>query len=70
MKALFYTMALSLALLPLAGCETLSQTPGENFSDMVHATSTDFRQIPEDVERDVLLIDRPSWLARQPVPNE
>jgi len=70
MKAFLYTMALSLTLIPLAGCETLTETPGENATRMVHTTSTDFRQIPEDVERDILMIDHPSWMAKEPVPNE
>lgn len=69
MKAFLYMMALSLSLIPLAGCETLTETPGENFTRLVHTTSTNVRQIPIDTER-LFLLDHPSWMAKEPVPNE
>jgi hypothetical protein len=69
MKAFFCMMALSLGLMGLTGCETLTETPGENFTRLVHTQSTNVRQIPIDTQR-VLLLDRPSWMAREPIPNE
>ncbi len=35
---------------------------------MVHAQDLNNKQIPEDSER-LLLLYRPSWLAREPIPN-
>lgn len=52
----------------LTGCETLSQTPAENGNTMVRAIDTNGKQIPEDTER-LLLLDRPSWLSKKPVPS-
>jgi len=70
MKALFYTMAISLLMLPLAGCETLTDTPGENLVRLIHSADTNLKQIPDDVEDDCLYANRPSWLSKRPVPNE
>ena len=67
MKLMVYLVALSLSLLPFAGCETLSDTPSENGNRIVHAIDTNGKQIPEDAER-ILLIDRPSWLSDKPIP--
>jgi hypothetical protein len=69
MKSLFYVMALSLALLPLAGCETLTDTPGENGNRIVRTIDTNGKQIPDDFDN-VMLLDRPSLLSDKPVPNE
>jgi hypothetical protein len=69
MKAFFSMVALSLLLVPLTGCETLTETPSENFARMAHTIDTNGKQIPNDVQRH-LLLDRPSFLAREPVPNE
>jgi hypothetical protein len=70
MKALLYAMALSLVLFPLAGCETLTDTPGENLARLAHSIDTNGKQIPEDIENDLLYINRPSWLSKKPVPWE
>ena len=69
MKSLLCLMALSTALLPLAGCETPGQTPAENSVQLGHAQLGNFQQIPDDTWR-VLFIDRESWLSRYPIPNE
>jgi len=52
----------------LTGCETLSQTPGENFNTIAHTINTNGGQIPDDVEN-ALLLNRPSWLSKKPIPN-
>ena len=70
MKAFLYTMALSLLVLPFAGCETLTDTPGENRNRLLHSMDTNFKQIVDDIQGPVLYIDRPSWLSKRPVPNE
>jgi len=62
---------LSVALLGLgglAGCETLSQTPGENANMMAHTCDTNGKMIPSEVET-LLMLDRPTWLSREPIPN-
>jgi hypothetical protein len=69
MKSSFYVLALALALLPLAGCETLTDTPGENGNRIVRTIDTNGKQIPDDTET-ILLLDRPSHLSDKPVPNE
>jgi len=56
-----------LAMSTLTGCETLVDTPGQNWNRMAHSQDTNFKQIPEDTER-LLLLYRPSWLAREPIP--
>ena len=67
MKSIFCVMALSLALLPLASCETLTDTPAENGNRMARTIDTNGKQIPDDTER-ILLLDRPSWLSDKPIP--
>ncbi|MGN6368546.1 MAG: hypothetical protein ACTHN5_09820 [Phycisphaerae bacterium] len=67
MKSTLALMALSLALLPLAGCETLTDTPAENGNRIVRTIDTNGKQIPDDAER-ILLLDRPSWLSDKPIP--
>lgn len=69
MKSLILTMALAGILLPLSGCETLSETKAENKVRVEHAMSLDMRQVPGDMEY-LLYIDRPVWLSRYPIPNE
>jgi hypothetical protein len=69
MKFLLYTMALCGALLPMAGCETIADTPGENRVRMSHAAIIDLKQVPEDLER-ILYLDRPVWLSRYPISND
>ncbi|HUO09499.1 MAG TPA: hypothetical protein VM008_14415 [Phycisphaerae bacterium] len=67
MKSILYVMALSLSLLPLAGCETLTDTPAENGNRVARAIDTNGKEIPDDTER-LLLLDRPSWLSDRPIP--
>lgn len=52
----------------LAGCETLSQTPGENANTMARTIDTNGKQIPEDVES-ILLLNQPSILSEKPIPH-
>ncbi len=68
MKCGLLLMAFPLALLPLTGCESLTDTPAENGNRMVHAMDTNGKQIPDDVER-ILLLDRPTRLTEKPVPQ-
>ncbi len=69
MKTSLYMMALAAMLLPLAGCETLTETPGENRNRMAHTVYTNFLQVPMDVER-LLLLDRPTYLSPVPIPQQ
>ena len=69
MKALFCAMALSLGLVSLSGCESLTETPGEHNTRWAHTASTNWREITPDFDR-MLLMDHPSWMAREPIPNE
>ncbi len=56
------------SMLPmLTGCQTLTDTPGENSVRVGHAISTDWLQVPDNVES-VLLINRPTQLSQEPVP--
>lgn len=55
------------ALTVLPGCETLTESPGENRVRVARAIDSNGKQIPDDVER-VLLIDKPSTLTEKPVP--
>ncbi len=52
----------------LSGCETTSQTAGENLNTVGHATILNLQQIPDDVEN-ILLLNRASWLSRKPIPT-
>jgi len=69
MKPWILTMALVGMMVPLAGCETLSETKAENRVRVEHAMALDTRQVPGDLEY-ILYIDRPVWLSRYPIPNE
>jgi hypothetical protein len=69
MKTLLLAMALAGMVLPVAGCETLADTPKENGVRVAHAVIIDFRQVPNDLEY-ILFLDRPSWLSRYPIPND
>lgn len=51
----------------MGGCQTLSRTPAEEWNNIVHAQDTNMKQIPEDINY-ILLLDRPSWLSRKPIP--
>jgi hypothetical protein len=69
MKSLFCVMALSLAMLPLAACSTLTDTNAENGNRIVRTFDTNGKEMVDDTDR-LLLIDRPSWLSDKPVPNQ
>ena len=69
MKSILYVSALSLALLPFAGCSNLTDTPGENGNRIVRTLDTNGKEMVDDFEW-ALLLDRPSILSDKPVPNE
>jgi len=69
MKTLMLSMALAGTLLPLAGCETLTDTKAENEVRVRHAAAMDMKQINNDLEY-ILYLDRPVWLSRYPIPND
>jgi hypothetical protein len=69
MKMLMMSMALAGMLLPLAGCETLTDTKAENKVRVEHAAAMDLKQMNNDLEY-VLYLDRPIWLSRYPIPND
>jgi len=58
----------ALSLTVLSGCETLTETPGQQRNRMARAIDTNGKQIPDDVES-VLLIDKPSTLTKKAVPS-
>ncbi|MGC8623984.1 MAG: hypothetical protein ACP5I8_03300 [Phycisphaerae bacterium] len=61
-------MAGAASLLPmLAGCQTLTDTPGQNAVRVDHAITTDWLQVPDATES-VLLLNRPTQLSEKPVP--
>ena len=62
-------MALGALVLPMAGCETLSETAEENDVRVKHAMIMNLRQIPGDLEY-MFYLDRPVWLSRYPIPND
>jgi hypothetical protein len=58
------------SMLPmLAGCQTLTDTPGQNAVRVDHAVTTDWLQIPDNAES-VLLLNRPTQLSDRPVPMQ
>ncbi len=69
MKTLILTMALAGMLLPLAGCETMTDTRGENRVRLKHAAIMDLRQINNDWQY-MAYLERPVWLSRFPIPND
>jgi len=69
MKLCLLMVALAGALLPLAGCETLADTKGENMVRVRHAMQLNMKQIPNDFEY-IMYLDRPVWLSRYPIPND
>jgi hypothetical protein len=69
MKTLILTMALAGMLLPLAGCETMADTPSENSVRLGHAMKINMRELNNDWEY-VLYVERPMWMSRYPVPND
>ena len=50
MKTLLLMMAIAGMMLPLAGCETLTDTQAENRVRLRHAEQIDLRQISNDWE--------------------
>jgi hypothetical protein len=69
MKSLLLMMALAGLMLPLAGCETLTDTPGENRVRLAHAAEMNLRQVNNDWQY-LLYLERPVWLSRYPIPND
>ena len=69
MKKLLLMMALAGFLLPLTGCETLSDTQAENRVRLRHAAEMNMRQINNDWQY-MLYLERPVWLSRYPIPND
>lgn len=69
MKSLLSVAALSLLLLPLGGCSSLSETSGENGNRIVRTIDTNGKEIVDDTDRG-LLLDRPSHLSEKPIPNQ
>jgi hypothetical protein len=69
MKTLLLMMALAGFLLPLAGCETLTDTEAENRVRLRHAAEMNMRQINNDWQY-MLYLERPVWLSRYPIPND
>ena len=69
MKPWILTVALVGIMVPMAGCETVSETASENQVRVAHAMVMDMQQVPSDVES-VLLMDRPMWLSKYPIPNQ
>lgn len=55
------------AMSMLTGCETLTESPGQNRVRMARAIDTNAKQAPDDLER-ILLVDKPSTLTDRPVP--
>ena len=56
------------ALPVLTGCESLIDTPGENFNRVAHTVDTNGKQIPIDVEN-TLLLYQPLQLSPDAVPT-
>ena len=69
MKTLLLMMAVAGMMLPMAGCETMTDTRAENRVRLRHAAVMDLRQISNDWEY-LLYVERPVWLSRYPVPND
>ncbi len=69
MKTWLLTMALAVMMLPLVGCETLTDTRAENTVRLEHAALMDLRQVNTDWQY-VLYMERPVWLSRYPIPND
>jgi len=68
MTRILLALAVAPMALSLAACETLSETPPENANRLAWTVDTNGKQIPEDVER-LLLLDRPSLMSPMPVPD-
>ncbi len=52
----------------LGGCQTLTDTPGENAARVGHTMATDWHAVPDAAEH-VMLLDRPIQLSQAPVPE-
>jgi hypothetical protein len=69
MKTLLLLMAIAGLMLPLAGCETMTDTAPENRVRLSHAAIMNLNQVNNDWEY-LLYVERPVWLSRYPVPND
>ena len=68
MKLGVLMMGLACGAFLLGGCETLSQTAGENRNRVLRSMDTTAKQIPDDVQM-LLLLDKPIRLTEKPVPS-
>ena len=69
MKTLVLMMVTAGLMMPLAGCETMTDTKMENKVRLEHAAAMDLRQINNDWQY-MLYLERPVWLSRYPIPND
>ncbi len=69
MKFRIALLALAACIVPLTGCETLTQTPSEYGNMAINSADTSGKQIGDDVAY-ILLYDRATWLTEKPVPNK
>jgi hypothetical protein len=69
MKTWLLTMALAGMMLPLVGCETMTDTKAENRVRLEHAAIMNMRQINNDWQN-MLYLERPVWMSRFPIPND
>jgi hypothetical protein len=69
MKKMLMLVALGMMLMPVAGCETLTDTAAENRVRLRHAAAMNLRQVNNDLEY-ILYLERPVWLSRYPIPND
>ena len=68
MKLGVVMMGLAFGAFMLGGCETLSETSGENAMRVAHSMDNTYKQIPDDVEM-LLLVNKPIVLSEKPVPT-
>jgi hypothetical protein len=69
MKTLLLMVAVAGMLLPLTGCETMTDTPGENRVRLKHAAIMNLNQINNDWQY-MAYVERPMRLSRFPIPND
>lgn len=50
------------------GCSTVAMNWPQHRNNMDRAIDLNLRQIPDDLDRSVFLLDRPTRLSRYPIP--
>ncbi len=60
-------LGIGLAVPFLGGCQTNTETAGENYRHMQHTMVVNMREIPDDAEN-LLLLRSPSQLSNKPIP--